>query len=41
MKLKTFLQLCNSPFYRHPSVCYGQQVLETFPVNSALCHVQG
>ena len=34
-----FLAVCNLPYYRHPSVCYGQQVLEKFPVNSALCHV--
>ena len=35
-----FPQLSNRPYYRHPSVCCGQQVLEKFPVNSALCHVQ-
>jgi len=33
------LTVCNLPYYRHPSVCCGQQVLGKFPVNSALCHV--
>jgi len=33
------LAVCNLPYCRHPSVCYGKQVLGKFPVNSALCHV--
>jgi hypothetical protein len=37
MKIQTFLQLCH--IICTPQ-CYGQQVLERFPVNSALCYVQ-
>ena len=39
MKNKIFLAVCNLPYYRHPSRCYGQRVLENFPVNRALCYV--
>jgi len=39
VEIRTFLQLSNLPCYRQPSRYYGQRVMETFPVNSALCHV--
>ena len=39
MKNKIFLAVCNLPYYRQPSRCYGQRVLEKIPVNRALCYV--